>query len=123
MANVFPEVDLFASYSNHKCNKYFSASPDPNAVGVDALAHSWNSFQILYAFPPSHLINKVLYKFLNSSCKSLLLLVPRSATGWHKNLRRLSPIEIPFRFSKDDFHSTTQIDTVHSAVNQYNLIA
>ena len=123
VANIFPEIDLFASSSNNKCSKYFSAAPDPEALGVNALMHCWESFKVLYAFPPSHLINKTLYKFLNSNCNNLLILVPRSATSWHRNLRSLAPIEVPFKFVKDDFFIPSQINMVNSVQNPFDLVA
>ena len=122
MFNFVPEVDLFASHANHKCSQYYSASPDPNALGVDALAHNWDNFDNLYAFPPTHLINKLLYKYLKSKCNKLLLLVPRVQAGWHKNLRRLSPIMLPYQFKSQDFTTSAQTLTPDLVNTQLNMV-
>ena len=103
MFDFIPDVDLFADAHNHKCSAYFSASPDPKAVATNALTASWDQFSYPYAFPPSHLINKVIFRFYNSSCKNLLLLVPRCNANWHKNIMRLNHTVLPFQFKPQNF--------------------
>ena len=49
-----PEIDLFATRKNTKCNVYCSWQRDPDALAINAFTISWsNSFW--YAFPPSEL--------------------------------------------------------------------
>ena len=123
LAKISPEVDLFANSENRKCKKFFSASADPSSLGIDALAHSWDDFHVVYAFPPSHLINRTIYKFFKSRCHNILLLVPRLSTLWHKNIRRLSPIIIPYQFGLQDFQiqSTTKLVPNHCDMVAYLL--
>ena len=102
-AKVSPEIDLFASHLNTKCRKFFSAEWDPKGLGIDALACSWDKYKTLYGFPPSNLINKVLFKFSKSNSKHLLLIVPRSKEKWHRNLKALQPKLIPYSLSRKDF--------------------
>ena len=52
-------VDLFATSANHRCSLYFSPFHDPQALGTDAVLHSWDNLQV-YAFPPWALIPQVL---------------------------------------------------------------
>ena len=54
-----PEIDLFASHLNFKCNLYVSWQPDPNALYIDAFSRSWGGFKF-YAFPPFSLIGNCL---------------------------------------------------------------
>lgn len=56
-----PEIDLFASRLNKKCDNYVSWHRDPFAWNVDAFTIKWNNF-FPYAFPPFSLIFKVLQK-------------------------------------------------------------
>ena len=121
-----PDVDICANTSNHKCESYFSATRDDKAAGHNALTTSWNNYKYPYAFPPSHLVNKIIFRFLNSNCNSLLLLVPRSNTNWHRNLLRLNPRIVDFRFNPQDFllnNRECTLDLAHilSEMNAYIL--
>ena len=101
--DFIPDLDVCADAGNRKCEAYISADIDPNAIGQNVLTTSWSGFKYPYAFPPSHLVNKIIFKFLNSSCNRLLLLVPRSKTKWYQNLMKLKPITVPFQFKIQDF--------------------
>ena len=52
-----PQVDLFASRTNHKLSSYFAWRADPGAIGIDAFCHQWN-FSFMYAFPPFSVITR-----------------------------------------------------------------
>ncbi|XP_023316550.1 uncharacterized protein LOC106658044 [Trichogramma pretiosum] len=52
-----PQIDLFASRLNHKCNRYFSWGKDPDSEAIDAFTQPWNNI-FFYAFPPFNLILK-----------------------------------------------------------------
>ena len=54
-----PQVDLFASRTNHKLNSYFAWCADPGAIGIDAFCHQWN-FSFMYAFPPFGVITRTI---------------------------------------------------------------
>ncbi|XP_043486358.1 uncharacterized protein LOC122513898 [Polistes fuscatus] len=56
-----PEIDLFASNSNNKCEKYCSWHRDSLASCIDAFTVDWNEYYF-YAFPPFSLILKTLKK-------------------------------------------------------------
>ncbi|XP_060546629.1 uncharacterized protein LOC132711500 [Pantherophis guttatus] len=47
-----PEVDLFASHSNHQVPRFLSRFPSPGTEAVDALRSPWPWGVLLYAFPP-----------------------------------------------------------------------
>ena len=42
-----PDIDLFASRSNYKCNRYISWKQDPGSEAVDAFTLSWKEFFFL----------------------------------------------------------------------------
>ncbi|EYC23896.1 hypothetical protein Y032_0014g2204 [Ancylostoma ceylanicum] len=70
-----PEVDLFASRSNAKCQKYFSFLPDPDSTAVDAFKQSWLGISA-YAFPPFSLVGRVIAKAVRERAR-LILVCPR----------------------------------------------
>ena len=56
-----PEIDLFASRINKKCEKYVSWIRNPGSAAVDALTLPWTPY-FFYAFPPFTVILRVLQK-------------------------------------------------------------
>ena len=71
-----PEIDLFATCLNAKCELYVSFKPEPNAFVVDAFTQNWNDIKG-YGFPPFSLIGRILAKIkwdeaFNNSNNSLL---------------------------------------------------
>ena len=47
-----PEVDLFATYVNHRLPMYVSPVRDPRLIAVDAFLQDWNKWKTVYLFPP-----------------------------------------------------------------------
>lgn len=68
----YPEVDLFASRINAKCDSYVSWKKDPGSFAIDAFTLDWRKF-FFYAFPPFSLIPKVLKKIENDNARGLLI--------------------------------------------------
>ena len=69
-----PEIDLFATRLNAKCELYVSFKPDPNAFAVDAFTQNWNDIKG-YAFPPLSLIGRILAKIKRDEA-SITVTVP-----------------------------------------------
>ena len=94
-----PQIDLFATRNNNRVPKYFSWRPDPGAIGTDAFAQTWN-YDLMYAFPPFSLINRVLQKVILDQAE-LILIVPMWPTQtWFARLLQLlerKPVLIPTR--------------------------
>ena len=72
--STFPVIDLFADRLNNKLPNYISEGPDPYASGFDAFILPWP--QSIYAFPPVHLVNKFLNRFIAQDIKYGLLICP-----------------------------------------------
>ena len=70
-----PLVDLFATRLNHRLPSFVSPFPDPMAVATDAFLFPWDHKE-LYAFPPFHVIRKVINKLYNSEGVKLTLVAP-----------------------------------------------
>ena len=60
--------------TNHKLENYLSEGPDPFASGFDAFVLPWPDN--IYAFPPIHLVDKFISRFLIQNVKFALLICP-----------------------------------------------
>lgn len=56
-----PEIDLFATLSNTKCEKFCSWIIESQAWAIDAFSISWSKM-FFYAFPPFSMILRALNK-------------------------------------------------------------
>jgi len=78
----FPNIDLFASHLNNKCDEFISWHPDPGSASVDAFTVSWaNSF--FYAFPPFCLIPRVLRKIRQDRGRGIVVVPKWSTQPWY----------------------------------------
>lgn len=83
-----PEIDLFASQINNKCEKYISWFKDPNAANVDAFTVSWNS-EFFYAFPPFALILRTLQKIIQDRAEGILVVPCWPSQPWYPLFQKL----------------------------------
>lgn len=84
-----PDVDLFASRTNTKCDNYVSWYCDPGCMAVDAFTISWTNFTLGYAFPPYSIIQKVLRKIEDDQA-TVVVVAPRWPTQpWYPLFRAL----------------------------------
>ena len=70
-----PTIDLFATHLNAKLPLYRSLIPDPQAVFEDAFRHPWNHLDV-YAFPPFHLVERVVARVRENPNLSMTLIAP-----------------------------------------------
>ena len=80
-----PSVDLFATRRNAKCPRFFALA-DADALGGDAMAQVWPR-ELLYAFPPLHLIPPLLER-IRLEGHSVLLVAPAWGT-WRSEVSPL----------------------------------
>ena len=76
-----PEIDLFASKSNKKCQVYCSWERDSDAFIINAFTFSWSSLNF-YAFPPFSIIAKVLQKIKNDNASGIVVVPLWSNQIW-----------------------------------------
>ena len=69
-------IDVFANQLNNQLSLYFSTCPDSQAMEVDAIVTQWPREHVIYAFPPTTIIDKVLHKILIARPSRLLLVAP-----------------------------------------------
>ena len=60
LAGLQPQLDLFATDLNNRCDLYMSPCPDLLAVGFDAFNHCWGNWGRLFLFPQTPLISLAL---------------------------------------------------------------
>lgn len=67
-----PEIDLFASRINAKCNEYVSWKPDPDTINVDSFTISWRT-KLFNAFPPFSLLLNCIQKTSQDEATGILV--------------------------------------------------
>ncbi|XP_071985295.1 uncharacterized protein [Engystomops pustulosus] len=83
-----PQIDLFATRENSKCQQYFSLEAGESRDHMDAFSHRWSG-SLMYAFPPIPLIARVLRKILLDGSRVILI-----CPNWPK--KKLVPtVEVP----------------------------
>lgn len=83
-----PEIDLFASRINKKCNKYISWHPDPDCYAVNAFTVSWTKFYF-YAFPPFSVILKTLRKIIADKSRGIMVVPFWPTQPWYPLFSKL----------------------------------
>lgn len=77
-----PDIDLFASRINKKCEKYISWHRDPDAESVDAFTVSWSNY-FFYAFPPFSIILKTLKKIISNKARGIMIVPLWPTQPWY----------------------------------------
>lgn len=77
-----PEIDLFATRINKKCENFVSWFRDPDCYKVDAFTLNWKHFYF-YAFPPFCQILKVLQKIINDKAKGIVVVPVWTSQAWY----------------------------------------
>jgi hypothetical protein len=83
-----PEIDLFASRINHKCQKYISWHRDPDAFAINSFTVTWAG-QYFYAFPPVSMILKTLRKIISDEARGILIVPKWQAQPWYPLFKSL----------------------------------
>lgn len=96
-----PQIDLFASKLNKKCDKYISWGPDPDSLLVDAFTTSWENLKF-YGFPPFCLIHRVLEKIRTEKASGILVVPNWPSQSWFPSFYDLL-IEEPIFFAPQDY--------------------
>ena len=73
-------VDLFANSLNKQLPRYGSPHHDEKALLVDALVAPWPTNEIIYAFPPTTILDRVLARIRDIQPPRLLLVAPDTPT-------------------------------------------
>ena len=76
-----PQIDLFASRINKKCDLFCSWFKDPESTFVDAFTLNWSSFYF-YAFPSFSIILRTLQKIKNEKACGILVVPYWGSQPW-----------------------------------------
>lgn len=90
-----PEIDLFASRTNTKCELFASWKQDPDAMAVDAFTLDWSKYYF-YAFPPFTLMLKCLRKIIDDKANGILVFPYWPSQPWFPMLNSLVVSKISF---------------------------
>ena len=118
--SVQPDIDLFASRLNYKCDRYVSYQPDPGSYAVNALHIQWTNFSF-YAFPPFCIIQKVLKKVQEDKATGLLVVPHWPTQPWWPYLANMliaPPLILPRE--KDTLHLPSNPD-LHCPLSSFPL--
>ena len=88
-----PDVDIFASKVNKKCERYFSWMPDREALAIDAFTVSWNDIYF-YAFPPFILVLKTLHKIQQELAEGIMVVPKWPNQPWYPLFLKLVKSDI-----------------------------
>lgn len=90
IVNTFgnPDIDLFASRTNTKCENNVSWHPDPDAFKVDAFTFSWSKMYF-YAFPPFSMISKTIEKVIVDKAKGIMVVPDWPTQPWYPIFQKL----------------------------------
>ncbi len=87
-----PHIDLFATYYNKRLPLYVSPMRDPLALGRDAFSMPWTNL-LVYAYPPTALIPKVLAKWSVDRPRMILVAPFWTGAPWFPDLVALAQRE------------------------------
>ena len=84
LQQIYPEmdVDLFASYANHKLDKFVAWRHDPQAWAVDAFTFSWRQFVLPYIYAPFSLLMRIFQHIILDQVQTVLLLPTWPSQPW-----------------------------------------
>lgn len=85
---VVPQVDLFATRINKKCETYVSWHKDPEASAIDAFTLNWSN-HLFYAFPPVAIILKALRKVIADNAEGIMVVPDWPTQPWYPLFQRL----------------------------------
>lgn len=83
-----PDIDLFATNINNKCERYVSWHPDPYCFAVDAFSLCWTDFYF-YAFPPFSLVLRSLNKIIADKAEGILVVPKWDGQPWYPLFNKL----------------------------------
>ena len=88
----FPDIDIFATKNNKKCEKYFSWMPDAEASAIDAFTICWGIF--FYASPPFVLVLRTINKIQQENAEGIMVVPKWLNQPWYPLFLKLVSSDI-----------------------------
>ena len=120
-AHGTPQVDLMATWENHKLRTCISPCPDPNACGLDAFSSSWDRWDAIYLFPPFQLLQEVVRRLGAFGGKGFLIAPLWPSALWFSPLVERCPRRHPLRLEHSLSQCTTRGVIYLAEIHRYNL--
>lgn len=115
-----PDIDLFATRANKKCQRYLSWHRDPYAENIDAFTVDWSTFNLFYAFPPFSLISKCIQKIICDKATGIMVFPLWPSQPWYPYINELAITKVlQFQPSKNLLLSPFR--TLHPLHNSLSL--
>jgi Reverse transcriptase (RNA-dependent DNA polymerase) len=86
---VSPTLDAFATRFSTKTERFCCSKEDTQAVALDTFSVSWRG-EVVYAFPPEHLLHRVLTKAEEENVTLLLVYPLIKGASWYHRISRLA---------------------------------
>ena len=119
-----PDIDLFASHLNNKCEKYCSRMTDPHCLHVDASTLNWSDY-CPYIFSPFRLLHRIRKKIVDDKVERAMVIAPlHTSQSWFPkflSLCRSPPILLPKNIAKQLF-LPWDLEIKHPMVRNLRLI-
>ncbi len=91
---IKPTLDPFSSLSNHKCQRFWTRSPEEKASGTDGMTAQWSGELMTLLHPPIPLILPALKKTREEKAQALLLLPDWRGQAWEPMIQEMAVREI-----------------------------
>ncbi|XP_045212562.2 uncharacterized protein LOC123563664 [Mercenaria mercenaria] len=116
-----PLIDLFATFENKKTPVFCSWIPHQQSFSGDALSIAWQNI-FAYAFPPVHLVPRVLQHMKQYRCKLILIAPFWPRQHWFPQLLQML-IAFPVQLQKTNLLSQSKGQIVHPEPKKLKLTA
>lgn len=116
-----PNIDLFATRLNSKCDIYVSWKRDPQAFQIDAFTVNWSN-HFFYAFPPFSIILKCLRKIINDKAVGIMVVPHWPNQPWYPLYMKLA-VYAPINLGPNPQLLLSPSRTQHPLWKQLTLVA
>lgn len=116
-----PNIDLFASRCNSKCNTFVTWKNDPDAWAIDAFTISWKDLDF-YAFPPFSMILKTIQKIISDKAEGIVVIPYWPTQAWFPLFNKICQSEIIY-FPPDRNLLKSPYRSIHSLHRTLTLAA
>lgn len=116
-----PEIDIFASRTNSKLERYISWHRDPNAETIDAFTVNWERW-FFYAFPPFAIVLKTLRKICAEGARGIVVVPYWPSQPWFPLFRSMLISDVLIFKPRTNLLLSPCRSTEHSLAHQLSVM-